>query len=231
MLVDWLDRIKADAQAIYFLGDMFDHWFEYKYVIPGGFNDLLGKLAEIRRMKIPIYFFTGNHDMWMFGYFERELGIPVIRKPLLLQLGNKQFYLAHGDGLPNGPRADRLMKAVFGSRFLQWLFARIHPNAGIGLMRFFSNRSRLANAYKDTNFDPKKEYMIDFAEQMIAQHAGLNYVIMGHRHLPIDWVLSNGESRYINLGDWIRYFSYAVFDGDELKIEFFEDEFPIYPVA
>ena len=231
MLADWLDQVKKDASAIYFLGDMFDHWFEYKNVIPRGYSDFIGKLAELRRLKIPVYFFTGNHDMWMFGFFEKDLGIPVIRKPLFLNLGSKNFYLNHGDGLANGAWADRLIKTVFANKFLQWCFARLHPNFAIGIMKYFSGRSRIANAYKDNQFDLEKEHMIDFANGLLDQNPNLDYVIMGHRHLPIDMVLSNGKTRYVNLGDWVNYFSYAVFDGEDLKINFFKDEYPVYPVS
>jgi UDP-2,3-diacylglucosamine hydrolase len=230
LLVEWLEQVKTDAGAIYFLGDIFDHWFEYKYVIPGGFNHLIGKLAELRRSNVPIYFFTGNHDMWMFGYFERELGIPVIRKPLFLELEGKQFYLGHGDGLPTGPRADRLLKAVFANRFLQWCFARLHPNFAIGLMRYFSRRSRIAHVIRDRDFNPEREYMIDFAEALTVQYPGLDYVVMGHRHLPIDLTLDNERTRYLNLGDWVTYFSYAVFDGRDVSIKFFKDEHTVYPM-
>ena len=231
MLVDWLDQVKNDAEAIDFLGDMFDHWFEYKYVIPRGFSDIIGKLAELRRMKVPIYFFTGNHDMWMFGFFEKELGIPVIRKPLFLTQGKKTIYLNHGDGLKNGPWKDRLMKAAFANPFLQWCYARLHPNFAIGIMKFFSTRSRISNAYNEATFDPDKEYMIDFANSLLEQNDSIDYIIMGHRHLPIDFTLKNGATRYVNLGDWINYFSFAVLHKGDLTLQFYKDEYPVYPIS
>ena len=230
MLVEWLDKVKEDASAIYFLGDVFDHWFEYRNVIPRGFTDFLGKLSEMRRLEIPLYFFTGNHDMWMFGFFENELGVPVIRKPLFLTLSDKRFYLNHGDGLVNGSFWDRQMKVIFSNRFLQWCFARLHPDFAIGIMKYFSKKSRLTSTYKDAKFTPENEHMIEFAEGLTTQHPDLDYIIMGHRHLPIDMPLGNGKTRYVNLGDWLNYFSYAVFDGKDLKVEFFKDDFPVYPI-
>jgi UDP-2,3-diacylglucosamine hydrolase len=229
MLVDWLEEVSQDASAIYFLGDIFDHWFEYKHVIPRGFTSFIAKLVELRKKDIPLYYFTGNHDMWMFSFFEKDLGIPVLRKPLLMELEGKKIYLAHGHGLSSAPLGDRLMKSLFDNSFLQWCFARLHPNLALSIMRFFSRRSRTANAYKDEVFEARKEYMIDYSESLLHQHSDLDYVIMGHRHLTIDYTLSNGKTRYINLGDWVKYFSYAVLSAGELKIEFYRNEYPIYP--
>lgn len=230
MLVDWLEEVSQDAAAIYFLGDMFDHWFEYKHVIPRGFMAFIAKLSALKDKGISLYFFTGNHDMWMFGFFEQDLGIPVMRKPLLLDLDGVKLFLAHGHGLSTAPLGDRLMKSIFENPFLQWCFARIHPNLALGIMRFFSRRSRISNAYKDEVFDVRKEYMIDYAESLLQQDPHLDFVIMGHRHLPIDTLLSNEKTRYINLGDWVKYFSYAVLVDGELKIEFYRDEYPVYPI-
>jgi len=227
-LVCWLDKIKDDAAEIYLLGDVFDHWFEYKTVVPRGFLDFIGKLAELRRLGIPIYLFTGNHDMWMFGFFEKELGIPVYRNAIIKEFNGKKFYLLHGDGLPTDNWINRLMRYAFSNRFLQWSFARLHPNLAIGIMKYFSNRSRLAHAANDMIFDLANEKMIDYSNQLIQQKKDLDYIIMGHRHLPVDILLKNGKTRHLNLGDWIHYFSYAVFDGKELKIEFFEDAHTVF---
>lgn len=227
-LVRWLDAIKTEALEIYLLGDIFDHWFEYKNVVPKGFVDFIGKLAELRRLNIPIYFFTGNHDMWMFGYFEKELGIPIYRHPITRTLLGKKFYLLHGDGLPTDTWINRLMKKTFSNPFLQWSFARLHPNLAIGIMKFLSNRSRLAHAPYDYEFVREEEKMIDYSNHLVHKKTDLDFIIMGHRHLPVDYLLENGRTRHINLGDWIGHFSYAVFDGNELKIEFFENEGTVF---
>jgi len=229
-LVNWLDGISEDAMEIYFLGDIFDHWFEYMSVIPKGFSLFLGKIAELRQKDIPIYFFTGNHDMWMLNYFKEEYGIPIIREGIKKNILGKEFYLAHGDGLPNESISNKFMKLMFSSKFLQWMFARLHPNFALSLMKYFSRRSRLSHEQYDRNFDLSKEKMINFAEGFIEKNDSLDFIIMGHRHLPIDLTLKNKKSRYINLGDWISHFSYAVYDGKTLKIQFFEDEQTIYPI-
>jgi len=229
MIVEWLDQIEADAKEIYFIGDIFDYWFEYKSVVPKGFVHFIGKVAELRRKGVEISFFTGNHDMWMFSYFEEELGIPVIRNAVEKVFSEKKFYLQHGDGLPTDKWVNRFMKKAFANPFLQWCYARLHPNFAIGLMRYFSNRSRKAHQKYDLDFQREKEVMIDYSEKLIKTKRDIDYIVMGHRHLPIDCQLTNGKTRHINLGDWITHFSYGVFDGENFSIQFFKDEFRIYP--
>ena len=230
MLVEWLGQVQPNAGAIYFLGDLFDHWFEYNHVIPRGFSHFIGKLSELRSEGIDLYFFTGNHDMWMFGFFEKELDIPVYRKPRLLDIRGKRFFLIHGDGLPTDHWSNRWMKWVFAHPLLQWTFARLHPNFAIGLMKYLSRKSRLSHEKYDRHFRADREHMIDYAQEISRNDDSIDFILMGHRHLPIDLVLENGRTRYINLGDWIHHFSFAVFDGYDLKIQFHGKEHPVYPL-
>ena len=109
-IIRWLDHVKGDAHSIYLLGDIFDFWFEYKQAIPKGFVRLLGKLAELRDTGMPIYFFTGNHDMWMFDYFPKELGIPIYREPIELVIENHKLMIGHGDGLGPGDTSYKILK-------------------------------------------------------------------------------------------------------------------------
>ncbi len=215
-IVGWLDSISADAEAIYLVGDLFDYWFEYSQAIPRGFVRLLGKLAELRDSGIDIYAFTGNHDMWMFGYFEEELGIPVYREPIRRQLNGKNFIIGHGDGLGPGDHGYKFIKKVFASPVSQWLFARIHPNSGIRLMRYFSGQSRDMTNVPDF-LGEDREWLVQYAKEVLeTEH--IDYFIFGHRHLPLDIKLNEGGSRYINLGDWLSYYTYAVFDGNEVQL-------------
>ncbi len=222
-IVRWLDQIKADAEAIYLVGDVFDFWFEYRTVVPKGYTRLLGKLAELRDSGIPIHFFTGNHDMWMFRYFEEELDIPIHRQPIRIDLHGKTFYIGHGDGLGPGDGGYKFLKKVFANPICQWLFARLHPNFGIGLAHFWSQRSRKANPPENRFFGESREWLLQYAnEQLKTSYA--DFFIFGHRHLPIDYTLNNGTSRYINLGEWMHYNSYAVYDGKTLSLRFFEND-------
>lgn len=223
-IVRWLEQVSEDAAAIYLVGDVFDFWFEYKTVIPKGYPRLMGKLAELRDREIPIHFFTGNHDMWMFRYFEEEFGIPVNRKPIVLELSGKTFFIGHGDGLGPGDHGYKFLKKVFSNKLCQWLFARIHPNAGIGIANYWSGKSRALNPEPPEFLGPEKEWLITFSNEELDRQPHIDYFIFGHRHIPIDYLLKNNRSRYINMGEWLTFNSYAVFDGEDVQLQFFENE-------
>ncbi len=219
--VQWLDAIKTDATAIYILGDLFDFWFEYHTVVPKGYVRVLGKLAELRDKGIPIYFFTGNHDLWMFGYFEQELGIPVHHKPLLTQIDGKTFLIGHGDGLGPGDLKYKLVKKyLFTNPICQFLLRWLHPDIGLGIANFFSRRSRLANGTSDEHFlGNDREWLIQYAQRRLKTE-NIDFFIFGHRHLPLD--ININQSRYINTGDWIKYNTYAIYENQQLRLCHFE---------
>jgi len=220
-LVRWFDEIKSDAEELYLVGDLFDFWFEYKQAVPKGYVRFLGKLAELRDQGIKIFIFTGNHDMWIFDYFEKEFDIPTYRAPISKTIKGKKFYIGHGDGLGPGDHSYKFLKKIFSNKLCQWAFARLHPNFGIGLANYFSQRSRNSKDHV-VQFYGEKEWLTVHAEEVNQKNAH-DFYIFGHRHLPIDYTLEDQKARYINLGDWMNNNSYAVFDGTELKLHFFEN--------
>lgn len=216
--VQWLDQIKADAGAIFLLGDLFDFWFEYKTVVPKGFVRVLGKLAELRDSGIPIYFFVGNHDLWMEDYFQKELGISVFYKPLDFTANGKRFLVGHGDGLGPGDKGFKLMKKVFTNPVAKWFFRWLHPDLGVRLAQYMSVKNKIISGDDDVNFlGEDKEWLVLYCKRKLATHH-YDYFLFGHRHLPMEIKL-NSNATYINTGDWIRYFTYAVFDGNSLRLE------------
>jgi UDP-2,3-diacylglucosamine hydrolase len=219
-LVRWLDMIKADAAEVYLMGDVFDFWFEYKSVVPRGYIRFLGKLAELADSGIKLIFFKGNHDMWMFNYFEKELGATIITNELEIERSGKKFYLHHGDGLGPGDKMYKFLKKIFRSRICQWLFARIHPNLGVGIANYWSTHSRIAGSKNIERINTEQEWLVVYSRELLKNKL-YNYLIFGHRHLPLDIQLTQ-DSRYINLGEWVNYNSYAVFDGEQLTLHHFE---------
>ncbi len=223
LFVKWLDTVKKDAGAIYLLGDIFDFWFEYKRVVPRGFTRFLGKIAEITDSGIPVHFFTGNHDIWVFDYLPNELGVIVHRDIVKTELGGKKFFIAHGDGLGPFDKGYKFLKKIFTNKFLQWCFARLHPNFGIWLAVKWSGHSRLKNGMiaADEFRGDDKEWLVLYAkEELKKEH--FDYFVFGHRHIPCSIDLGN-NSRYINTGDWVTNFTYAVFDGGNMELCKFED--------
>ncbi len=218
LIVKWLDEIKRDAQEIFLMGDLFDFWFEYKHTAPKGFVRLLGKIAELTDSGIPITIFTGNHDMWMFDYLPKELGITIYREPITRVFNDKKFLLGHGDGLGPGDNGYKFIKKVFSNPFCQWLFTQLHPNFAINMANYWSRKSRLSNAPIDEKFlGEENEWLVVHSKETLKKEH-FDYFIFGHRHLPLDIKL-NESSRYINLGEWINYNSYAVFDGTLLELK------------
>ena len=221
-IIRWLDVVKKDAAAIFLVGDLFDFWHEYKTVIPKGFIRFQGKLAELADAGIPLYIFTGNHDMWMFGYYTDELGIPLFRTPQKVLVGNKKILVGHGDGLGPGDRMYKFLKKVFENKLCQWAFRQIHPDAGIRIANMWSSKSRLYSSSDETSkFLGEGEWLWSYANE-VEQKEHHDCYIFGHRHLPID-VAVGENSRYINLGEWINYSTYATFDGKEFVLEKFEE--------
>jgi len=220
-IVKWLDSIKHEAHSIYLLGDIFDFWFEYRHTIPKGYIRLQGKLAELRDAGIPVFFFTGNHDMWMFDYFPKELDIPIYRDTQLLQVGDQKLLIGHGDGLGPGDNTYKFIKKFFNSSTCQWLFARIHPNLGIGIANFWSRKSRISNLKKEEKFEgPEGEYLWIYCSE-IEKNTHHDFYIFGHRHLPLDLKIGS-SSRYINLGEWVHFNTYAEYDGKTVTLKTFE---------
>jgi UDP-2,3-diacylglucosamine hydrolase len=221
-IVRWLDSIKSEAHIIFIVGDIFDFWFEYKAAIPKGYIRLQGKLAELADSGIKIIFFTGNHDMWLFDYFTRELGIPVYRKPQQFTFNDKKFLVGHGDGLGPGDHIYKLIKKVFANRAAQWLFGFIHPNIGIGFANYCSRNSRIRQNKRDDKFLGEDEWLLVYSRELEKKEHH-DYYIFGHRHLPLD-IKVGDHSRYINLGEWVNYYTYAVFDGTDVQLKEFEKE-------
>ena len=217
-IVRWLEFIKHDAEEIYLVGDIFDFWWEYKYTIPKGQTRLLGKIAELSDSGIKIHFFTGNHDLWMRDYFIQELGVTVNHKPIKIIYNNKSFFIGHGDGLGPGDNWYKFLKKCFTHPFLIWCFSRLHPNLGFWIARRSSKRSRINTGDSDKEFlGENDEWLMSFCKDELKKEY-TDFFIFGHRHLPLD-LKSSETSRYINLGEWINYCTYAEFDGENLNLK------------
>lgn len=219
----WLDDIKHDAACIYLVGDLFDAWFEYKHVVPKGYLRFLGKLAQLRDAGVSIEVFTGNHDLWMRGYFEEELDIPVHHHPITRIYNKKKMFIGHGDGLGPGDNGYKLLKKILTNPVAQWLYRRIHPDTGVGMASWFS---RLGPKHTEGNtgnkfLGPEREWLVQFALDTL-EREHFDYFIFGHRHIALTWPLKP-DSVYVNLGDWINHNSYAVFEEQSLRLEFYKE--------
>ncbi len=219
LIVSWLDSIKNDAKSIYLLGDIFDFWFEYKKVVPKGFVRLLGKFAELSDNGTNINIIVGNHDLWMKDYLEKECNIKIYHDPIKIKENNKIIYIGHGDGIGSGEKSFKMIKKIFTNKTCQWIFSRLHPNTAIKLAHYWSRRSRI-NGETPDYLGSEKEYLEQFCRKHYTNNVEINFYLFGHRHLPLDIKIAD-DCRYINTGDWINHFSYAVFDKENIELQYF----------
>ncbi len=222
IFVEWLDSIKESTSALYLMGDIFDFWYEYRHVVPRGFTRFLGKIAEFTDSGIPVHYFTGNHDIWVFDYLPKEIGVVIHREPVTIHFNNKKFYLAHGDGLGPYDKGYNRLKKIFTNKTLQWCFSRLHPNFAIGLANKWSRHSRLKNENSGSNgfLGEDKEYLMLHAKDVLKQEH-FDYFVFGHRHIDLHTTIGT-NSEFIYLGDWVKYMSYGVWDGENFKLEYFK---------
>ena len=218
-LVRFLDDIKDKAQAVYMLGDMFDYWYEYKYVVPKGYTRFLGKISELTDLGVEVHYFIGNHDIWMFGYLERECGVTIHREPMTIEIMGKEFFLAHGDGMGDPDPKFRFLRRVFRNRTCQFLFSLLPTRWSMWMGHKWAQKSMSAHRLTGVEryLGEDREYEIIFAKEYLKTHPDINYFIFGHRHIELDLMLSH-SCRVLIIGDWITQYTYAVFDGKTLTM-------------
>jgi UDP-2,3-diacylglucosamine hydrolase len=225
-LVAWLEMARQDAAEIYLMGDLFDFWFEYQTAIPRGYARLLGKLAEITDSGTKVHLFRGNHDMWAFNYLSEELNVQLHREPEFKTFSGKNFYLAHGDGLGPGDHGYKFIKKVFANRINQRLFRLFHPDFGIRMALYWSRKSRSVAMVKEKKDEDRNLRLIEarisvHSRALIQANPGLDYLIYGHYHQPVETKLSAKATQLV-LGDWLTHFTYAEFDGETLQLKTFD---------
>lgn len=219
-VVTWLDNFVDQSAGFFLLGDIFDFWFEYHHVIPKGYVRLLGKLAEITDRGIPVFFFTGNHDMWLSDYFAKEMNISVYREPQSFKVNNSFLQVGHGDGLGPGQTPYKILKSMFANPVCQWIFKWIHPNVGFAIANRWSRQSRNHNGVVQPFVSPGDEKIFQHCLKT-EEETHHDYYVFGHRHLALELPLNTG-SVYYNVGEWIQGFTFGVYDGDQFSLETFD---------
>lgn len=220
-LVRFIDSIKGQAAEIFLVGDVFDFWYEYKTAIPKGFVRLQAKIAELTDAGIPVHYFIGNHDMWTFGYLEKELGVVLHKEPITIERYGKKIYVGHGDGYGPGDYKYKILKKIFRFPLFQRMFGLIHPDIGIWIAQKWSYNSRYHTS-KEEPYDKEKEWLYVYCKEVLQKDPAIDYFIFGHRHLVLDLLVENTQTRYINLGDWIQFYSYAEMDKENISVRYYE---------
>ena len=222
LLAKWLDEINEDVAELYLMGDIFDFWWEYKKVVPRGFTRILGRIANLTDRGIPVHFFPGNHDLWVFDYLPAEIGVIVHRNEIVKEIGGKKFFLAHGDGLDAEDVGYIRLKKIFTNKNLQWWYSRLHPNFALHIAHKWSGSSRTEKLKKkERDFNVNNDGMYKFALSYLKQEP-IDYFIFGHRHIMVNSPI-NENTRFVLLGDWISNFSYGVFDGEKFELKRYKE--------
>lgn len=217
-VVRFLRSIAPTARRLFLVGDILDYWWEYRDVVPRGFTRFFGALAELADAGVEITWLKGNHDIWIFDYLPSEIGMKVHDGTLITELeGGKRFLLEHGDGVGRLPLSFRFLRALFRCRPLQVMFAAVHPRWTVGFAHAWSAHSRKKGGYIPP--EGAGEGLVEFATGHNNRYPSgkVDYFIFGHYHTMLERRLPDG-SELVVLGDWISHFSYAVWDGKELRL-------------
>lgn len=217
--VHWLDKIKDDADEIYLLGDIFDYWFEYHTVVPKGFVRTLGRLAEMTDRGIKVHIFTGNHDVWMWNYLEKECGLIVHHDCCSVEADGRRLYIGHGDGVGGYDKGYALLKWLFTCRVAQVLYSWLHPDIAGWIATTWSGSSRKKDNknVKFHSFRGEDEHQVRFARTLLDKGEPIDYFVFGHRHVVADYPL-NEACRLVVLGEWMEKCTYAVLDDGEISV-------------
>jgi UDP-2,3-diacylglucosamine hydrolase len=219
LLLSLLNEIRLCGSALYVVGDLFDFWFEYRHVIPRGYHNILSALHSLTANNVKIIYLMGNHDFGIGDFFSNDLNVTVVAADWTFDHLGKKFYLSHGDGLAAKDTGYRILKKFLRNKLVLKAFRFLHPDLGFFIAKKFSHSSR--------DYTSKKNYgemdgMRKFAQATI--DSGFDFVILGHSHIPR--FEAAGRGFYINLGDWMKHFSYAVYQNGEMKVLSFRSGVP-----
>jgi UDP-2,3-diacylglucosamine hydrolase len=209
-ILAFFDSLTGRADSLYIVGDLFDLWFEYASVIPRRFIRIVCGLERLRRSGVEIHYLFGNHDCWMERFFPDEMGIAVHSEPVTPVLQEKKFYIAHGDGLARKDVGYRILKKIVRNPIVLRLYKTLHPNLAFGTASFFSRLSRNHRPIKDRD----QEYA-GCARALFAE--GYDCVVFGHTHRP--FALEENGRTYLNLGDWMKHFTFGRLEQGRLTLE------------
>ena len=209
---DFLLSLPEDTEAVYLLGDIWDFWYEYRDVVPKGYIRVFSALQQLMDRGVNVYFFTGNHDIWAYSYFE-ELGMKRLVQPCVVDIAGKKFCLGHGDGLGGAQLGYRIIRSIFHCRPLQVLFSTLHPWFAYRLGNTWSRHSRLSHN-EEYMFKGEEEPLYRFASDFERSYK-VDHFIFGHYHTEVDVELPGGARLHI-LKDWMQGSPYICFDGESV---------------
>ncbi len=224
LLMNCLSAHQDTINYLFFLGDIFDYWFEYGDVVPKGYFRLFNLLYELHKSGVEIYFFTGNHDMWVQDYFSEQFGCRVFHDQQAFIINGHRCLIGHGDGIGGSQHRYLLIKKIFSFKPNRILYSMLHPRHSFAIARFFSKKSRASHTADAGVFKQEQEYQVQYARTILQQES-VDFFIYAHRHIPMCYELS-AQSTLYNVGDWLENFSYITFNQSDTNpvLHFFQQK-------
>ena len=218
ILFEFLHHVEKSGGTLVINGDLFDFYFEYKNVIPKMYFNFYYEIMKIRESGVKVHYILGNHDYWVQDFITDQLFDKTYDSDTTFELGDKNFYVTHGDGYLSWDKSYRILRLIIRSKLFIWLYRMIHPSIGYAIASFISK--------KGSNYQHSEIYSKKISDEM-AFHAknriesGSDYFISGHYHQAEERKINNGKM--IILGDWLSFFTYAKFDGENLKLHYWKN--------
>lgn len=209
-VLSFFSHVEKSGGGLYILGDLFDFWFEYAHVFPGRHLNVLIALKRLADRNIPVHFITGNHDFCVGDFMAGRTGVQIHKDPYPFVLDGKRFYLAHGDGIAKKDASYRIFKSIIRHPVSIALFRLLHPDFGFFIAQTLSRLSR--NHRPVQNRDAA---YTTYAESLFEE--GFDFVLMGHTHRPQEH--RSGARVYVNTGDFMDSFTYAVYQDGQLNLK------------
>jgi UDP-2,3-diacylglucosamine hydrolase len=217
-LFQFFSFVKKSGGTLVINGDLFDFYFEYKDVIPKVYVPFYHEILKLREAGVKVHFVLGNHDYWVLDFITETLFDYTYFSDTIFEINGKRFYVTHGDGYLSWDLGYRILKSFIHSRLFIWSYRLIHPRIGYAFGRWISKKGEHylhSDAYNKRICDEMSMH----AQKQLDQ--GYDYFITGHYHQAKDLPLNGGK--LIILGDWLSFFSYAKFDGHDLKLKFWDN--------
>ena len=217
-LYRFLNYVRTTRGTLFFVGDLFDFYFEYPDMIPKAYFDFYNKAYQLKKAGVNLRFIAGNHDYWLLDFMKEKIMSQAYFDDTTFSLKGKNFYITHGDGLLSWDYGYRILKKIIRSPFFTWCFRLLHPTIGYSIAKKVS-RTKNHPEHSELLKEKIRNELTKFASGHFEK--GFDYMVCGHYHL--NEIIDVGKGKLAVLGDWQDQQSYAVFDGRELTLHQWEN--------
>ena len=212
-LCAFLENLK-DIDKLFILGDLFEFWTGYNKTLEYNYSPVLAQFKRLKESGTNIIYVEGNHDFSVGQFFKDILDGAVYPDSADITLDGKRFFLAHGD-IAEHSISYKIWRRFLRSPVVSIIVKIVPPFLVWKAAMILSKKSRGNHKRGDVLDNLQRE----FAKEKIKQ--GFDIVIFAHSHVPeISEIAVNGKKGiYANPGDWIKEFSYLVYEDGNIGLE------------